>query len=51
MRLLVYRGPGAPFRFPGVDPAGLVAFLNVFSLALLFVRVTRFVSPGHVVLH
>ena len=50
VRLLVYRRPGASFRFLVVDAAALIAFLDVFGLALLLVRVTRFVSPGHRVL-
>ena len=37
MRLLVHCGPGASFRFLGVDATALIAFLDVFDLTLLFV--------------
>src|SRR4051812_25015129 len=39
--------PGAPFGLPLRHPAAFVAFLNVLSLPLLFVGVSRFVAAGH----
>jgi hypothetical protein len=47
VRLLVYGRPSASLRFFGIDATALVAFLDVFGLASLFVRLTRFVSAGH----
>jgi hypothetical protein len=44
---LVHRGPGATLRFLFRDTPVEVAFLDVFSLPLLFVRVVRLISARH----
>jgi hypothetical protein len=44
---LCFRSPRASLRFFGIDSAAFVAFLNVFGLAFLLVRVTQLVSARH----
>jgi succinate dehydrogenase hydrophobic anchor subunit len=45
--LLVHRRPGSAFRLFVRNTAVLVAFLDVFGLALFLARVTEFVSARH----
>src|SRR5690606_26285510 len=45
--LAVHGGPGAAFRLALGDAALLVAFLDVFGLSLLLVRVGRLVATWH----
>jgi hypothetical protein len=40
-------GPGAPTRFLRANAARFISFFDMFGLALLFVRVARFVSLRH----
>jgi hypothetical protein len=51
MALLVYGRPGAALCFLLGNPAVLVTLLDMFSLTLLFVGVTRLVTSGHDGLH
>jgi hypothetical protein len=46
---LVHGCPRASFRLFGFDTAMLVALFDVFSLTLLFARITRFISSRHII--
>src|SRR5690606_19815496 len=44
---LVHRGPGAALRFLAADAAILVAFFDMFGLALLLVGIAALVASRH----
>jgi hypothetical protein len=48
--ILIHGSPSAPFGLLFRDTASFIAFLNMFSLALLLVCIFSFVTSGHIFL-